>query len=174
MDKVHDFKECLQRSHEAEDLPVWEEVYRKAFPTMVSMVTYRQDGFWQREGVDRGVILSTTKQVFIDEKVRSTSYPDIALEFISNDRVGTKGWVCKPLRADYIAYLIAPLGICYLLPVIQLQAAWNRYAEEWKEEFGVRQARNYSYNTHFCPVEVQTLFSAIGQQLRINFEPFAI
>lgn len=171
---VHDFKECLAFSHAAEDLPVWNEVYRKAFPNMVQMVTYRQDGFWQREGIDRGIILSTTKQLFVDEKVRGTRYSDVALEFMSSDRGNTPGWVCKPLRADYIAYLIAPLGKCYLLPVPQLQNAWERHGERWKVVHGTKPVANNGYKTWFCPVPAKELFMAIGQELRVSFEPFVV
>ncbi len=180
----NDFRECLAQSHAAEDLSVWEEVYRKAFPGMVGMVSYRQDGFWQREGIDRGILLNNTKQIFIDEKIRGTNkitgkvYEDISLEYISNNTNGAAGWVCKQLRADYIAYLIAPIGKCYLLPVIQLQQAWELYGREWRtrprqgDSYGERSARNNGYLTWFCPVPVPELFSKIGSLLRIEFEPF--
>lgn len=171
--KIHDFKECLEFSHKAEDLPIWKEVYKKAFPQMIDMVTYRQDGFWQREGIDRGILLSTTKQIFVDEKVRATKFDDIALEFMSNDTAKTAGWVNKPLRADYIAYLIAPLGVCYLLPVVQLQSAWEKHGEYWKDKYKPKKAANKGYSTLFCPVPANEVFKAIGQELRVNFQPFA-
>ena len=175
---MNDFKECLKFSHEAEDLPVWEQVYKIAFPSMVSMVSYRQDGFWQREGIDRGIILSNTKQVFVDEKVRGTNkktgkvYPDIALEYLSNDRTGALGWVCKQLRADYIAYLISPLGKCYMLPVIQMQQAWILNGDKWKDKYPKKPAFNSGYSTWFCAVPVDVLFKEIGAALRIEFEAF--
>lgn len=181
---IHDFSTCLKQSHDAEDLPVWNDVYKKAFPSMVGMISYRQDGFWQREGVDRGILLENTKQIFIDEKVRGTNkitnkvYNDISLEYVSNDTTGAPGWVCKQLRADYIAYLIAPIGKCYLLPVIQLQQVWKLYGREWRtrprqgDSYGERPARNSGYKTWFCPVPVPELFSKIGSLLRIEFEPF--
>jgi hypothetical protein len=172
LNTVHDFRERLAFSHAAEDLPVWGEVYSKAFPDMIEMVTYRQDGFWQREGIDRGIILSTTKQIFIDEKVRERRYTDVALEFVSNDSTKAAGWVCKPLRADYIAYLIAPLGECYLLPVIQLQSAWAKCGAEWMARYGQKHAQNRGYRTWFCPVPRDEIFRAIGQELRVKFEPF--
>ena len=177
---INDFNQCLAQSHAAEELPIWEEVYRQAFPAFNGMVSYRQDGFWQREGIDRGVILDTTKQIFIDEKIRGRNkrtgkvYNDIALEYLSNDRARTKGWVCKPLRADYIAYLIAPLGVCYLLPVIQLQNAWAKHKEQWKLAYQIIEAPNPGYKTVSCCVPANDVFKAMGQELRVNFEPFEV
>jgi hypothetical protein len=178
MSHNNDFSQCLQFSHEAEDLPVWKEVYQKAFPDMVGMVSYRQDGFWQREGIDRGVLLKNAKQIYIDEKVRGRNertgkvYNDVAMEYVSNDRTGAAGWAVKPLRADYIAYMIAPLGICYLLPVVQMQNAWKRKADEWIKKYGARNAVNEGYTTLFCPVPADILFPAIGAELRVYFDPF--
>jgi len=175
---IHDFKESLARSHDAEDLPIWEHVYKTAFPGMIEMVSYRSDGFWQREGVDRGVLLETTKQILIDEKVRyrnsSTGkvYDDILLEYWSSFEHKTKGWVCKNLRCDYIAYLIAPLGICYMLPTIQLQNSWSKYGEEWKKDYFNPKAKNKGYTTYSVAVPANVVFKALGQELRINFNPF--
>jgi len=178
---VHDFKESLAFSHSFEDHPIWSVVYKKAFPEMIDFISYKQDGFWQREGIDRGVILSNTKQIFIDEKVRGRNkktgkvYEDIALEYLSDEGRNKPGWICKPLRADYIAYLIAPLGICHLLPVIQLQSAWVHNGDSWKSQvkYHIR-SENKGYTTVSVPVEPKILYKAIGQQLRVNFKPFEI
>ena len=176
-DTVNDFHECLKFSHEAEELPFWGEVYHRAFPNMATMINHRQDGWHQRAGIDRSIILDNSKQILVDEKVRGRNrktnkvYPDIALEYISNDRTGTPGWVCKPLQADYIAYAIAPFGQCFLLPVIQLQAAWNKRKTDWLNEYGSKPAKNDGYYTWFCPVPEKVLFWAIGQELRIPFTP---
>ena len=104
MSAVHDFADSLAASHRASDLPIWEEIYRKSFPDFLAMVDHRQDGEHQRAGIDRSVILENSKQILIDEKIRWKPYPDIAVEYLSNDRTGAPGWACKPLRADYIAY----------------------------------------------------------------------
>lgn len=183
---LHSFKESLAMSHKAEDLPIWGEVYKKAFPDMVGMQSYRADGFWQREGVDRGILLKTSKQLYVDEKVRGRNkktgniYEDIALEYLSSKESKTPGWVCKPLRADYIAYLIAPLGKCYLLPVIQMQSAWERNKVEWIGNSWPIQAKNFdektgrAWTTLSCAVPVNVLFKEIGKDLRISFEPFEV
>lgn len=178
LDLVHDFYDCLQQSHEAEDLPFWKEVYQQAFPNMATMVNHREDGWHQRAGIDRSVILDNSKQILIDEKVRGRNKKtgkiygnDIALEYISNDKTGAPGWVCKPLQAEYIAYAIAPLGNCYLLPVIQLQSAWTKNQQLWLETYQTKFAQNKGYKTWFCPVPINVLFKAIGLELRIKFTP---
>ena len=131
----HDFKKSLEMSHAAEDMPFWLETYKKAFPTMIACVNHRQDGDHQRLGIDRSITLENSKQILIDEKVRFKPYNDILLEYLSDSARGTLGWVCKPLMCDYIAYAVAPLGVCYMLPVIQLQEAWSQRGEEWKKRY---------------------------------------
>lgn len=176
--KRHDFNESLKKSHTAEDLPFWKEIYQKAFPSMVAMINHRQDGEHQRAGIDRSIILSNSKQLLIDEKTRfrneitSKVYTDIALEYWSDFERKMPGWVCKPLRADYIAYAIAPLGICYLLPVIQLQEAWKIRGECWIKEGPIIKAKNKGWTTVSVGVEPEVLFPVIGRFLRIKFEEF--
>lgn len=176
-EEAYDFKESLAMSHKAEDLPFWEETYRRAFPGMVAMVNHRPNGWHQAAGIDRSIILENSKQILVDEKVRGKNrktgkvYTDIALEYLSNDRTSAPGWVCKSLQSDYIAYAIAPLGRCYFLPVLQLQAAWKKNGEKWKEQYGTRYAKNKGYNTWFCPVPPKVVFPAIGFELRVTFEP---
>lgn len=169
MSAVHDFSDSLAASHRASDLSIWEEIYRKSFPDFLAMVDHRQDGEHQRAGIDRSVILENSKQILIDEKIRWKPYPDIAVEYLSNDRTGAPGWACKPLRADYIAYAIAPLGMCYLLPVIQLQQAWRRKGEIWKASCFIVRAPNRGYTTLSAAVPVHELFSEIGRALRVPF-----
>lgn len=167
---MHDFSESLAASHSASDLPIWQQIYQRAFPNFVAMIDHREDGEHQRAGIDRSVILSNSKQILVDEKIRYKAYSDILLEYVSVDKTNAPGWVCKPQRADFIAYAIAPLGMCYLLPVAQLQIAWRRNSDLWLSKFGTRKAKNKDYNTLNCPVPVNTLFPAIGAAFRVNFE----
>ena len=166
---IHNFPESLALSHDATDLKIWEEIYIKAFPNFQTMVDHRQDGEHQRAGIDRSIILNNSKQILIDEKVRFKFYNDIALEYLSNDRTGALGWVCKPLRADYICYAIKPVGKAFLLPVQQLQKAW--IMNDWKRIYPCKPAKNIDYQTWNCFVPVDVLFKAIGKCLRIEFEP---
>jgi hypothetical protein len=174
----HDFSESLAMSHAASDMPFWREIYQQAFPSMLAMIDHRQDGEHQRAGIDRSVILANSKQILIDEKVRGRNaktgkvYEDIALEFISDEARKVPGWVCKPLRADYIAYAIAPLGRCYLLPVPQLQSAWEKHGEEWRDSYFEVRAENKGWTTVSVGIPVPVLFKAIGQALRVQFTPW--
>lgn len=168
---VHDFNESLRRSHAASDLPIWLEIYRQAFPTMQAAIDHRDDGEHQRAGIDRSVILANSKQILIDEKVRWRAYDDIALEYWSDRDRRVPGWVCKPLRCDFICYAIAPLGRAYLLPVQQLQQAWQRHGDQWRKAYRDCNAQNARYVTVSCPVPVSVLFRAIGECLRVSFTP---
>lgn len=178
----HNFQDSLAFSHAAEDLPFWAEVYREAFPTMRVMVNHRQDGAHQRMGIDRSIILESSKQIRIDEKVRGRNkktgrvYTDIALEYWSDEEREVPGWVCKPLLCDYIAYAIAPLGVCYLLPVEPLQSAWRRNSEQWLAENHSIKAENQCrftgrwWTTVSVCLEPKDLFAKIGNEHRIQFE----
>lgn len=174
----HDFDQCLAFSHAGSDMPFWEKVYRKAFPTMQSMHDHREDGFHQREGIDRTILLPGAKLLYIDEKLRGKNkrtgkiYEDIALEEWSDEARRKPGWTQKPLRADYIAYAIAPLGKCYLLPVPQLQKAWLDNRVYWKAQYWQIRAPNNGYVTVSYGIPVSILFKALGQCLRVDFDAF--
>jgi len=167
---MHDFDRSLAASHKASDLPIWEQIYRRAFADFLCMADHRKDGEHQRAGIDRSLILENSKQILVDEKARFRDFGDIALEYISNTTRGTPGWVCKPLRADYIAYAIVPVGRCYLLPVQQLQAAWRANADEWLRRKKIR-APNPGYDTLSVGVTPKELFAAMGKALRVSFDP---
>ena len=51
--------------------------FRKAFPTMVSAVSVRNDGWAQRGGIDRVITLPCGRVFTVDEKVRTTDWSDI-------------------------------------------------------------------------------------------------
>lgn len=173
----HNFVDCLERSQSASDNPIWETIYRKAFPTMLGMFDHRQDGQHQRNGIDRSIVLDNGKPIWIDEKVRGRNkktgqvYSDIALEYLSNEARGTPGWVCKPLLCDYIAYAILPLGVCYLMPVPQLQAAWKKYGTKWIITGKEVRAANEGYWTISTAITAHDLFLAILEMMQVHFTP---
>lgn len=174
------FQECLERSHAGTDLPIWGQMYRQAFPGLVGMNDHRKDGQHQRNGIDRSLVMSNGKLIWIDEKLRGRNrktgkvYRDIALEEFSDRDRRRPGWVIKELLCDYIAYAIAPLGAGYLLPVIPLQAAWMRNGESWKRQFPRIEAVNEGYVTVSWGIPVPVLFSQIGAGLRCSFAPVEI
>ncbi len=179
-ERKHDFKECLAFSHLGSSMSFWEGVYRTFFPTMMNMLDMRHDGPHQRNGVDRVITLHNSKQVTVDEKLRGRNrktgkvYEDIALEEFSDEARKTPGWVTKPLMCDYIAYAIAPLGKCYLLPVIQLQTAWLMNCSVWKQTCFEVRAYNKGWVTVSWAVPVKDVFRAVGACLRAEFEKFEI
>jgi hypothetical protein len=186
LQEKHDFQESLKASHEASDMPFWEDCYRKAFRGFSQRIDCRANGPHQQLGIDAQIRLDNPLKplINIDEKCRFRNkktgkvYADVLLEHLSDATRKAPGWVCKPLMADYIAYAIAPLGTCYLLPVEQLQQAWARYGERWKATYRTVPAENRDritgreWTTLSVPVPVAILFPAIGECLRVSFSPF--
>jgi len=164
----NDFKKDLEFSHDAEGLSLWREIYSKAFPGCKTKDN-RADGELQRHGIDRTIVLESGKAIYCDEKIRRVDYGDILLEYISNDKHNTLGWVCKPLFCDYIAYAVLPIRKCYLFPVPQLQKAWIDNKDRWMGSFKLVKAPNKTYNTLSVCVPTSEVFRAIGQALRISF-----
>lgn len=167
---THDFQTSLARSHAAEERPYWEECYRKAFaPRFQAMHSHRQDGDHQRLGIDRSVILTNGKQYFVDEKVRYEDYGDVFLEFWSDKEKKTKGWVCKDLLCDFIAYAIEPRGLCLLLPVVQLRQVWATQGPKWVNKYPIREVPNNGWTTVGCCVPFDPLLSAIRDAMCVKF-----
>ena len=127
MTVTHNFWESLEWSHGQEDQPFWLEVYAKAFPTMVGCHSNRKDGWAQRGGIDRTILLEDGTVVTVDEKVRAEKWPDILIEHWSDVARRTPGWGHrdKALTCDYIAYAMIPSQVCYLLPYQVLLRAIN-------------------------------------------------
>ena len=159
--KIHCFSESLRLSERYADAPWWEVLYRKAFPTMISAVSVRQDGWAQRGGIDRVITLASGRVYTVDEKVRTNDWPDILLERWSDEERGKPGWIQKPLACDFIAYAFAPSRRCYLLPVVPLQRAWRLNGRHWIESYGERYAKNPGYRSSNVPVPIDTLMGAI-------------
>jgi hypothetical protein len=179
----HEFKKSLAMSHDAESLPLWEQLYRHCFRDFDHMVTYRDNRPKQLSGIDRGVVLKSGRKFFVDEKIRGRApdgsiYTDIALEYISDVARAEPGWVEKPLDCDYIAYANAPAGKAWLLPVPALQRAWERNRAVWVPSYFRVNAFNRdprtgrTWQSVCCPVPVDKLFEAIGRCLRFEFIPF--
>jgi hypothetical protein len=184
---VHGFEERLAYSHSQSDADYWEEVYRQAFPDFHTMLDLRHDGWHQRAGRDRAVILSSGKSVFIDEKVRSETYGDILIEVWSQyPRTGTDpfpsvrgavpGWAVKPLDCDWLAYAFETTQTCHMFPFLGIRAAWAKFGAMWSirasnRESGFRWivARNRSYNTVGIGVPLQALRWCINDAQTIRW-----
>ena len=164
----HDFAESLALSNAYADAPWWLDIYRRAFPNLVSAVSVRDDGWAQRGGIDRVLTLACGRTFTVDEKVRTNDWPDILLEQWSDEARRVPGWIQKPLACDFIAYAFAASQRCYLLPVVPLQRAWRLYGRQWIEYFGQRRARNRGYVSTSVPVPIEVLMRAIVQAMIVQ------
>jgi hypothetical protein len=153
----HDFRASLTLSEAYSDAPWWLDLYRRAFPTLISAVSVRNDGWAQRGGIDRVLTLACGRVFTVDEKVRTVDWPDILLEQWSDEDRRSPGWVQKPLACDFIAYAFAPSRRCYLLPVVPLQRAWRLFGRHWIVSHGQRRARNIGYVSTSVPVPIDAL-----------------
>lgn len=162
---VSDFYDDLKFSQEQSAQSWWEDVYKQAFPDMVAMTDVRGKTRLQFAGVDRLITTSAGRVWRIDEKVRREDYGDILLEFISNHKTRSPGWVAKDLECDFIAYAIKPSRCCFLLPVPPLQRAWQKHSSAWLKEYGEKQAYNKGYTTLNCPVPFKELMRKISEAM---------
>lgn len=179
----NDFQKQLEQSHLDSQKPYWEEIYRQAFPNYEQSALCQANGQNQASGLDRAIFTTDKTIIKVDEKVRKRNaltgkvYDDIALEFISDDVLNTPGWVCKKLTADFIAYAIEPLGICYLLPIEPLQDAWRRLSQAWMNDpkhkkIKAINKRGYTYYTHSLALPPSVLATAnIGMRV-FTFTPY--
>jgi len=166
--KVHDFATSLALSNSYADAPWWLDIYRRAFPSLVSAVSVRDDGWAQRGGIDRVLTLACGRTYSVDEKVRTNDWPDILLEQWSDEQRRSPGWVQKPLACDFIAYAFAPSRKCYLLPVVPLQRAWRQRGRCWVAQFGQRRARNPGYVSASVPVPIDVLMPAMMDAMLVR------
>jgi hypothetical protein len=196
MTRPHSFDEQLRFSHDLADAPWWEEVYRRAFPDFVGMHDLRQDGWHQRAGRDRAVVLSSGKTLYVDEKGRKKLYPrsdgnglanDILVEMWSQYPRGTgppyppvrgskPGWAAEPKDTDWLAYAVVPTRRCHLIPMLGLRAAWiakgrvwQRLAEAKRDEFRYVVAPNANYDTISIAVPTDILYLAIRNAMTVEW-----
>lgn len=168
---THDFHERLAWGEQAGDEPFWDAVYNKAFHGVVAIQRNSGKNLGQYLGVDRWIMLSNGQTLRVDEKKRSREYGDIALEYLSNDRTGAKGWIEKDLPIDWLAYAFMATGRCYLFPWPVLRRIWGEHGEEWKRKHGTKVADNRDYRTHFVPVPISVLLDAVRQAQVVEVAP---
>ena len=170
--KIHNFRESLAKSKAYMDAPWWKDVYEQAFPDLASM-EYVTDKELQKRGGDRLLRLHSGAEVLVDEKVRSTAYPDILLELWSDKARQTPGWAQKSLWSDYIAYAFVPTKTCYLLPFQTLRRALRLNQGKWTNQYGFRDAHNRGsygkYVTRSVPVPLNVLFRALRDGMKITW-----
>lgn len=176
---VHNFNESLAWSHHQEDQPFWREVYEKAFPSMVHFHSTRADGWAQRGGIDRTIMLEDGTVITVDEKVRREDYPDILIEHWSDEKRRIPGWGHrdKSLTCDYIAYALIPSQTCYLLPYQVLRRAiklngqtWWTKAKSKSPGYRIVEANNRTYKTISYVVPTEVLLEAICDCMIVRWE----
>jgi len=166
---VHDFDERLAFSHSQSDAPWWGEVYRKAFPTLTAVIDVRDDGWAQRGGIDRLIVLNDGTALKVDEKVRTVAYPDILLERWSDKARRKPGWMQKELTCDFVAYAFVPTAVCYLLPWQLLRRAWIENGREWIASCRLVEAQNRGYVTESVAVPIQRLLDAVRDAMVVSW-----
>lgn len=166
---VHSFHASLARSHAYSDAPWWLDVYRNAFPTLVGCHDMRADGWAQRGGMDRLLVLSSGKTLSVDEKVRERDWPDVLLEYWSDEEERAPGWIAKDLACDFIAYAFVPSQTCLLLPFHQLRLAWQRHRKEWVAAHKQVRADNGRYTTVSVAVPKDELMRRVGEAMSISW-----
>jgi hypothetical protein len=168
---MHDFQKSLELSRSYSKAPWWEEVYRRAFPSLACSADVRADGWAQRAGIDRVLTLSTGRTITIDEKVREKDWPDVLLERWSDEAREIPGWVQKPLACEFIAYAFVPSRVCYLFPTLTLQEAWRRMGRDWIRRFPEVRAENARYVTVSVAVPTDELLNALSDAMRVEWSP---
>lgn len=188
---THDFRTSLAYSHEQSDQPWWEAVYRRAFPDMVSMADLRHDGWHQRAGRDRVIMLSTGRAIYVDEKSRKEDWPDVLIEIWSvYPKSGTPpypevpgakpGWAVEVKDCDWLAYALEPARTCYLFPYLGLRAAVVSKLHVWQDRATTRRdgfrwcvADNGRYRTISIAVPTEILQKAIANAMTVKWSAAA-
>lgn len=166
---IHDFRTSLALSNQYADAPWWNVVYRQAFPNMVGHQSVREDGWAQRGGIDRVIVLASGKVLTVDEKVRSEVWPDILLEYWSDRERRVPGWVAKDLACDYLAYAFVPNATCYLLPFQELRRVWRRHHRAWVTQHQKIEAHNNGYTTVSVAVPTAELLNAMKDAMTLTW-----
>lgn len=166
--KINDFKKCLEFSVKASHEDFWDKVYRKAFVDLENHMPCTQKCQGQHLGIDRIIQLKSGKTLYIDEKKRSTEYPDILIEYISNNTTNSPGWIEKDLLIDYLSYAFMKSERVYIFPWQILKRVWNRFGNEWKEKYVLPPAKNNGYCTLNVAVPVSELLNCVKNAMIIQ------
>jgi len=166
---MNDFNADLKYGELASHETFWEDIYKIAFPDMAfSVLSTAGKSQSQNLGIDRIIHLKSGKTLYIDEKKRRTKYNDILLEYRSNDKKNTAGWMFKQLHIDYLSYAFMPTREVYLFDWQTLRRVWLDNGKQWKEKYGLRVAKNKGYNTLSVPVPITVLLEKMNNALVIK------
>lgn len=113
--------------------------------------------------------LESGKTLLVDEKVREQDWPDILLEYWSDEKRKIRGWVAKDLACDFIAYAFIPSQTCYLLPFQTLRSAWRENCGEWVQKYRRIEAINNGYVTVSVAVPTTILLDAMKDSMSVTW-----
>lgn len=158
---MNNFNDCLKVSENSGLESFWDQIYRKAFPNITNHMRGQSNKCnSQNNGVDRIIYLENGKTLTIEEKVRTATWDDVALEYISNDIKKTDGWIEKDLYVDYLAYAFIPTKIVYLFDWRMLKIAWKENKEHWLNTYYIAKAPNEYYTTYSVCVPIDILYES--------------
>lgn len=167
---VNDFKEDLAYGDDPGHEAFWADVYRRVFPNFQSCMQTPGKTPSQKRGTDRVIMLTNGLVLKIQEKARREVQHDMLLEYISNDRTGSPGWIEQDLEINYIAYAFMSVRRAHVIPWQPLHTAWQQnkavwmaYAENEHEGFRKIPARNRTYTTYSVAVPWRHIFSAVAR-----------
>jgi hypothetical protein len=139
--------------------------YKRQFAGLKEIIEVEDIDF-QRMGIDKVLVLSSTKRIFVEEKVRRSHYGDICLELWSNKELGKQGWL-HTVQADFLAYM-TPKRV-YLLHTEQLRTAWHYKKSEWLKKYKTRTSRTENkYTTEWIAIPEQELLEAMTNTMVWN------
>lgn len=172
-DRVNDFSSSLEKGNSSIHHNLFDLVYQHAFYNIDFIKrTKSGDTIAQKSGSDVVIYLTSDRLIRIDEKRRFKDYPDIALEYISNDRFSTPGWMEKDLGIDYLCYAFVKSKKVYLFPWQKLKLVWNLHKRQWirlgeekRDGFFKTVAPNPTYNTISCAVPIDKLLKLVQDVL---------
>lgn len=141
----HNFDDSLDFS--TQHNTQWDSFYSQAFPDNQGRAEVTS--MWgQGKGKDIALKEQDGSIRIIQEKVRKVDYGDMLIEDKSNDMVDIPGWIYNDAEeVDFLAYMIAPADVVYLVPFDELQQAWLRNRDEWRDMCFKSVADNVTYNT---------------------------
>jgi hypothetical protein len=175
--RVNGFAESLEKGNNPIAHTFLDAVYRKAFYNFDQLIrTKNGDTVSQKAGSDVVIWTTANRAYTADEKIRDRAdYSDIALEYISNDRVKTPGWMEKDLSIDYLVYAFVPVRRAYLFPWQQLKMAWEKNKANWlllandrRDGFTVVSAPNPTYRTLSCAIPTDLLIEKVKESIVIQ------
>ena len=156
------FDDDLRESLEDKYKIIWWEFYKKTFPSLLRFkrVSSKEENI---KGYDRILCVGKhNKIILIEEKEDKYKTGNFFLEYISNDSTRSPGWICKPLKAEYIAYYFINYNKHYLFDTRLLQYVWIVNNEDWKYKYGIKIVPNIDYNTLGVAVPINKVLQEVN------------